>query len=177
MCTALRRCAKRTCHGSHGRAAVSDDAVHDLSRISRPPNRLTIGEAPPRFDVPRPTLLDWCKQDRELAVRQPGSQRPNKFRWLIDAPRLAVLMAGRISIEKAATRFGVPSATLSGHDPARLGMLLAVLPIEPKPDKRKRQPAVPRPGLGHDRSVRVPPVTSRYHRAIAPEPRQVAAEV
>jgi hypothetical protein len=110
---------------------------------NRPPNRLTTHEASRRFDVPRPTILDWCKRDESLAVRQHGTGGINAFRWMIDPARLGVLLAvgDRISIEKAAEQFGVPSDSLHGHDPAHLGRLLAELPLQPNHNRRKRRPS------------------------------------
>lgn len=106
-----------------------------------PEFRLTTAEAARRFDQPCRTLLEWCQRVPGLAERVSGPVQRRGFRWLIDPPTLGLLLAHRLDVEATAARFGVDADILRSYDPAHLGMLLAVLPLAPTPDERKRRPS------------------------------------
>jgi hypothetical protein len=118
----------------------------------RQPYRLTTNEAARRFGVPRQMLVYLCRRVPGLAERQTGAGGPQRVRYLIDPPQLGLLLAERIDIAAAAALFGVPLETLTGYDPAHLGMLLAVLPLATKPHRRGGRRPTPRTsatGAGH----------------------------
>jgi hypothetical protein len=117
----------------------------------RLPNRLTTAEAARRFGVPRQILVYLCRRFPGLADRQSGAGGPQRMRYLIDPPQLGILLEGRIDLAAAASRFNIALETLTQHDAARLGMLLAVLPLATRPHRRGRRPTprISATGAGH----------------------------
>jgi hypothetical protein len=102
----------------------------------RPPFALSFTQTSIRFGVPTATLAAWCEQHPTLA------QVADRRRW-IDPAALGLIAAldGRLDCHAAARRFGVPVGTFPpGMHPAKIGVLLALLPLDtPAPGRRRKR--------------------------------------
>jgi hypothetical protein len=86
-----------------------------------------------------------CLRHPWLAVREPSDIGRTRWRWAVDPEKLGYLVSSRINIEAAANRFDVPQEKLAALKPDQLGVVLAILPLSPRLDRRKfNRPPAPR---------------------------------
>jgi hypothetical protein len=122
---------------SHSFAPRASDQLCNFR--DRPTHGLTCTEAERRLGIGRVVIANLCRQHPELAVREP-SRGQYGWRWLIDPPRLGRVLGDALDPAQLARRFDMPVEAFASLDPPRRAMLAAILPLAPKPDRRKRPP-------------------------------------